>query len=184
MENQPLSDQDLLAQIAGGDERALRELFDRHAAWVRLRLGRRSPDSDLVDSAVQDTFVAVWRGASRYRGEADVAGWLWGIAVRRLIDRLRERRAPEPLGERIVAALAPPLRSAEDELLLRLENSDLAPAWDHLPAELRAALKATVIDGLTTREAASLLDIPVGTVKSRVRIGKRRLREQLLEERT
>ncbi len=56
-----------------------------------LRLGRRCSETALVDDAVQDTFLAVWRSAERYRGEEAVAAWIWGIAIRRLIDRVRRR---------------------------------------------------------------------------------------------
>jgi DNA-directed RNA polymerase specialized sigma24 family protein len=99
METPPLSDADLLAQIAAGDERALRELVDRHAARVLLRLRRRTPEEELAASAVQDTFVAVWRNARRYRGDGDVGAWLWGIAIKQLVSRLRERRQPTPVSQ-------------------------------------------------------------------------------------
>jgi RNA polymerase sigma-70 factor (ECF subfamily) len=55
------SDADLLAQVAAGHEDALRELVERHSGWLSLRLGRRTPDQELVASALQDTFVAIWR---------------------------------------------------------------------------------------------------------------------------
>ena len=86
-----VTDADLLRQVAHGDDAALRELFDRHAAWLQLRLQRRSSDPDLVADALQDTFVAVWRSAGTFRGDGDVGAWIWGIAIRRLISRLRVR---------------------------------------------------------------------------------------------
>ena len=57
------TDAELLRQVDAGDDAALRELFDRHAAWLQLRLQRRTSDNDLVADALQDTFVAVWRSA-------------------------------------------------------------------------------------------------------------------------
>lgn len=177
----PRTDAELVQRITAGDEAALRELLERHSAWLMLRLRRRTADEDLVASAVQDTFVAVWRTAGRYRGDGDVGAWLWGIAIRQLIDRLRARRGPTPIADQILTTMAPKLRSAEDEVLLALEHGDLGPAWDQLSPDLRTALKATVVDGLTTREAARLLGVPQGTVKSRVRLAKQRLRQHLLE---
>ena len=62
------TDADLLAAVADGDRDALRELHDRHVVWVRLRLTRRCSDVDVVNEALQDTFVAVWRGAAKWNG--------------------------------------------------------------------------------------------------------------------
>ena len=78
MRRYDVTDGVLLQQVAAGDDAALRELFDRHAAWLKMRLQRRTSDPDLVDDALQDTFVAVWRSAASYRGEGDVGGWIWG----------------------------------------------------------------------------------------------------------
>lgn len=181
MTSAPEADVDLLRQVAGGDERALRELMDRHAAWLTLRLRRRTADEELVQSALQDTFVAVWRSARRYRGDGDVGAWLWGIALRQLIDRLRSRAGRDVADSPLVTALVPSLRSAEDELLLAIEHGDLGAALARLSPELCQAIQVTALDGLTNREAARLLDLPLGTVKSRVRLAKQRLRQHLLE---
>ncbi|HMJ74572.1 MAG TPA: RNA polymerase sigma factor, partial [Iamia sp.] len=86
------TDQELLAAVAEGDRGALRELYDRHVVWVSARLRRRCADRDVVDEAVQDTFVAVWKGAGRWDGRGEPAAWIWGIAIRRLIGVLRTRR--------------------------------------------------------------------------------------------
>ena len=74
----------------------MRELYDRHAAWLSIRLSKRCGDPDVVADALQDTFVAVWQKPSAYRGHGDVAAWLWGIAIRRLISRTRTFRPPHP----------------------------------------------------------------------------------------
>jgi RNA polymerase sigma factor (sigma-70 family) len=175
-----MSDVELLALVAMGEESALRELVERHSAWLLLRLRRRTPDEDLALEAMHDTFVAVWRNAKSYRGDGDVGAWLWGVAIRQLISRLRKRAAPLPVSDQVLSSLSPTVRSAEDELLVAVEHGDVGDALRTLSPELREALRATVVDGLSTREAALLLGIPQGTVKSRVRIAKSRLREQLL----
>jgi RNA polymerase sigma factor (sigma-70 family) len=181
METPAPSDIDLLAQVTSGDEGALRELVERHAAWLLLRLRRRAPDEELATSALQDTFVAVWRSARNYRGDGDVGAWLWGIAIRQLVSRLRVRQAPQPTSQQVISALAPHVRSAEDELLVAVEHGDLGAALRGLSPELRQALKVTVLDGLSTKEASLLLGVPEGTVKSRVRLAKAQMRRQLLE---
>jgi RNA polymerase sigma factor (sigma-70 family) len=179
---QDTDDPDLLRAIVDGDERALRVLFDRHAPWLGVRLRYRSSDAQLVDEVLADTFVAVWRGASRYRGDGDVGAWLWGIAARRLISRLRGRPLPEPWPAIDLDRHATPVASAEDQVLLALEHGDLGRAVGGLSPELRAVVQATILDGLSTREAARLLGIPQGTLKGRLRKAKSELRGALVRE--
>lgn len=167
------SDADLIAAIGGGDALALRVLYERHAAWLLVRLSHRCADPALVEEVVQDTFLAVWKGARRYRGQGEVPAWIWGIGIRRLIDRLRRHRTMTFLGP---LAHEP---SAEDHVLLGIEHGDLAGALDRLSPELRAVLQATVLDGLTSREAGLALGIPSGTVKTRLMRARRELREGL-----
>ena len=178
--HQDSTDAELLRAVSDGDQAALRELFDRHAAWITLRLRHRTSSEEIVTEALQDTFVAVWRGASKFRGEGDVGAWIWGIAIRQLMQHFRGRKVPVPVTAEQISATAPVVQSAEDELLVAVEHGDVGTAMRSLSPELRTVLKATVIDGLTTREAARLLGLPHGTVKSRLRTAKTRLREQLI----
>ncbi|HEX9889352.1 MAG TPA: RNA polymerase sigma factor [Nitriliruptorales bacterium] len=167
-------DATLLAGVATGDAAALRELHDRHAPWLAARLRGRCGDPDLVQQAVQDTFVAVWRRPEGWRGEGPVAAWLWGIAIRRLLTHLGRR----PGRQRASAVEVSP--SAEERVLAGIEHGALGPALDALSPELQAVVQATVLDGLTTREASRLLGIPRGTVKTRLMRAKRQLREVLV----
>jgi RNA polymerase sigma factor (sigma-70 family) len=139
------ADQDLglLRAVAGGDERALRTLFERHAPWLAARLRRRCNDDEVVVDVLSDTFVAVWRGAHRFRGEGDVAAWLWGIAAKRLVSRLRGRPAPERWPADALDARFEPLVSAEEQVLLGVEHGDLGRALTELSPELRAVVQAT-----------------------------------------
>ena len=180
MELSTTGDVALLALVQERDEAALRELFDRHAAWLTLRLRRRSSSAELVAEALQETFLAVWERAGSFRGEGDVGAWLWGIAIRQLLMRLRRHPAPSPLGAEVIGAMTPAEISAEDQLLAAVEHGPVGDALRTLSPELRQALQVTVIDGLSTREAALLLGIPQGTVKSRVRLAKGQLRRQLI----
>lgn len=173
------SDDQLVRRMADGDQHALRLLVERHSSWLALRLRRRTSQEDLVSECLQDTFVAAWQSARRYRGEGEVGAWLWGIAVRRLVSRLRRQAPPTPVGMEILARFGAVVRSAEDELLVAVEHGDVGQAMRGLSPELRSVLQATVIDGLSTREAAALLRLPHGTVKSRVRAAKHQLRAQL-----
>lgn len=172
-----LTDADLLHAMAGRDEGALRELYDRHARWLSARLARRCADPDAVADVLQDTFIAAWEGAGRFRGDGEVPAWLWGIAIRRLISRLRKQTGLR-LGPSLVEHDGEDI-SAEERVLLRLENVDVGTALARISPELRAVLQLTVLDGLSTREAAVLLGIPRGTVKSRLRRARTTMREEL-----
>jgi len=170
----------LLRAVARGDEESLAVLYDRHAGWLTIRLTRRCANPDVVDHAVQDTFLAVWREAGSYRGGGDVAAFIWGIGVRRLIDAIRKengaRRRPPWHAEDPQVVV-----SAEDQVLLGIEHGQLGQALAGLSPELRGAIEATVLDGLTCAEAAVLLGVAEGTVKSRCHRARAALRTALAD---
>lgn len=172
-------DDELLRAVADGDTGALRVLYDRHSPWITVRLVRRCNDRGVVAEVVQDTFVAVWQGAGRYRGEGEVAGWLWGVAIRRLVSRLRSRgRSVEvPFADVTVGSDV----SVEERVLAGVEYGDAGAALARLSPEMRAVVQATVLDGLSTREAGQLLGVPRGTVKTRLHRAKAQLRRELVE---
>lgn len=131
----------------------------------------------MVDEVVQDTFLAVWRGAGRFE-QGTVGGWIWTIASRRLVDALRARRArPEDAIPAVGAAQVAP--SAEQLVLGGVEHGELGSALGRLSPELRAVIQATVVDGMSTRDAAAVLGLPEGTVKTRARRARLQLREAL-----
>ncbi|GGU37188.1 RNA polymerase sigma factor [Streptomyces coeruleorubidus] len=174
------SDGELLRAVAAdADRRAFEELYRRYAPWLRARLRGRCADLGVVDDVVQETFLAVWRGKARYREEGDVAGWLWRVGSRRLVDALRGDGARGRLRQALARLRHRDEVSAEERVLAGVEHGDLAGALVRLSPELRAVLQATVIDGLTTREAAVLLGIPPGTVKTRAMRARKQLREAL-----
>lgn len=174
---QETPDADLLRGVADKDQVALEELYRRHAPWLTLRLARRCADPQLVDEVIQDTFVAVWKSAGRFKGQGEPAAWLWGIAIRRLVDAIRRRPAATASLEYIDEPSTK--HSAEEHVLLSVEHGDLGGALAKLSPELRAVIQATVLDGLTTREAARLLGLPAGTVKTRAMRARRELRSAL-----
>ena len=169
-------DHELLALVADGDTAALETLYRRHGPWLAARLARRCADPAVVDDALQDTFVAVWKSAGKWSGKGEPAAWLWGIAVRRLVDALRKRPpAAYPIEEPDLS----PVESAEERVLLGVEHGDLAGALGRLSPELRSVVQATVLDGLTTREAGQLLGLRPGTVKTRMMRARQALRKEL-----
>lgn len=170
------SDTQLVEAVVARDRGALEVLYQRHEPWLTMRLARRCSDHSLVDEAVQDTFVTVWRTADRYEGSGEVAAWVWGIGIRTLLHAVRPRK---PLLDKLRRARADEEQSAEERVLLGIEHGRLSGALAGLSPELRSVVEATILDGLTTKEAALLLGIPSGTVKTRMMRARRELREAL-----
>jgi RNA polymerase sigma-70 factor (ECF subfamily) len=170
----------LLTAVVDGDALALRELYERHAAWLLARLTRRCNDQEVVVDVLQDTFVAVWKDARRWRQDGDVGAWLWGIAFRRLVSRLRSRKQVVLMPEWDTGATGV-LPAAEDQVLLGVEYGDLGEALRRLSPEFRAVVQAVVLDGLTTREAGKLLGVRENTVKTRLHRAKAQLRGSLAD---
>ena len=177
-----VTDAALVAAVADGDMSALRELYERHGAWLHARLLRRCNDRDVVVEVVQDTFLALWKDARRFRHEGVVGAWLWGIAFRRMVSRLRARKDVVLLPDwDATPQRQHVLPSAEDEVLLGVEFGDLAAALRRLSPEFRSVVQAVVLDGLTTKEAGRLLGVRENTVKTRLHRAKAQLRTALTE---
>ncbi|WP_187361201.1 RNA polymerase sigma factor [Phytoactinopolyspora mesophila] len=169
----------MLRAAGAGDRQAFEEYYARNAPWLLIRLRRRCGDAELAADVLQETFLAVWRAAASYQGTQQAGGWLWSIATRRMIDAHRRRTAR---GEQVSGDVPDDratARSAEDEVLASTLDAHLAGALHRLAPELRAVLQATVLDGLSVRETAVLLDIPEGTVKTRARRARLQLKEAL-----
>ena len=177
----PRTDGQLLAAVRDRDRGALHELYRRHESWLTVRLSYRCSDRGAVEEAVQDTFVKVWKLAGRYDGSGEVAAWIWGIGIRTLLHRIRPRKS---LLDRLASVrptyASTDLTSAEDQVLLAVQHGDVGSALGSLSPELRAVVQATVLDGLTCEEAGRMLNIPAGTVKTRMMRAKRELREALV----
>ncbi len=182
----PISDAELLARVASKDRRSLEVLYERHAGWLQIRLERRCGDPELADLALQDTFLSVWKSAAKWRGEGEVAAWIWGIAIRRLVDQLR--KAGRRVATSSIDATGPDERpheiedkgsTPEQSIVEETTDPVVSAALEELPHELLDVVLATTVDGLTNREAADLLDIPIGTLKTRARRAKAILKESL-----
>lgn len=173
------SDAELLRASGDGDVTAFRELYDRHAPWLSVRLMRRCNDSEVVADVVQDTFVTLWKDAAKWRGDGELAAWLWGIAFRTMVSRLRKRRDVVLMPEWDSSSGLLP--AAEDQVLAGVEYGDLGAALRRLSPDFRAVVQACILDGLTAREASRLLGVRENTVKTRLHRAKRELRATLAD---
>ncbi|HSM44645.1 MAG TPA: RNA polymerase sigma factor [Acidimicrobiia bacterium] len=176
--NNERSDDELLVATGSGDREAFELFYRRNAPWLEVRLRRRCADSDMVVDVLQETFLAVWRAAGSYRGSGRSAAWLWTIASHRVVDAYR-RRAVRPKASEEAEDFLVSAPSAEDVALISSLDVGLVHALERLSPELRAVLQATVLDGLSIRETAVLLDVSEGTVKSRAFRARHQVREAL-----
>ncbi len=176
-----LSDEALLAIIATPDgDLALAELYDRYGKIAYGLAYRVLRDSALAEDAVQEAFITVWRTAGTYiRERGKPRTWLLTLVHRRAVDLVRReqrRRIPASADGPV-----PPTPTAEDEATLRDRRRNVQAALTQLPADQREALELAYYGGLTQTELAQQLGVPLGTVKSRMFAGLRRLRDLLRE---
>lgn len=183
-----LNEQLLLAQVAAGDEEALRRLYLDYRPRLRRYLWHQlDGDATSVEEALQDVFLAVWRTASGYRAEARVSTWLYQIAHNvALSARRRLARRPDSLW------LNTSTNESDDNDVLRwtdiandtlddrvLNRLSLDDALDSLSPKHREVLSLVFQHGFSLDEAARILDVPTGTVKSRISYARKALLHQL-----
>jgi len=160
-------DASLLGRIGQGDEDAMTAFYREHGRVVLAQVLLVTGERVLAEEIVQDTMLAVWRGAGSFRGESSVRSWVIAIARRQTRDRLRGRRL------RIVddAFLAEQPSSGPGPEVTALDRAELAEvkgAIRELAASHRELLGLVFGTGLSLPEVAGVLDIPIGTVKSRL----------------
>mgnify|MGYP001491152526 CR=1 FL=1 len=156
-----MDDDRLIAAVAAGDDVALRELFTQHAPWLAARLRRLLP-ADAVEDVLQETFIAVWRGARAYKAEGAPGAWIWGIARRQAALWARTHERPEAIVEATVS---------DDPAVAATTRADVQHALDALgPAgdEQRELVRLMFIEDRAVADVAARLGVPEGTVKSRV----------------
>ncbi len=163
----------LLADIALGDESAFRTFYSRYAGRTLSILKRLCPDAVVAEDLLQETFLAVWRKASTYRADrGDPAGWLYTITRNKVFDHSRRRAPVVPIDTEESSKWPAPSRRSVLGLTLR-------QALETLKKGEREALETAYFGGFTYQESAEHLSVPLGTLKSRIRTGLRKLHRQL-----
>jgi RNA polymerase sigma-70 factor (ECF subfamily) len=174
-------DAGLLRRIDQGDEDAMASFYREHRrvvfAQVLLVVGERV----LAEEIVQDTMLAVWRGAGSFRGESSVRSWVIAIARRQTRDRLRGRRL-RVVDDTFLADQSSAGPGPEVMALDRAELAEVQGAIRHLAPGHREVLGLVFASGLSLPEAADVLEIPVGTVKSRLAAARTALNRTLDEK--
>lgn len=175
-------DADLVHRIAERDAAAFAAFYDRHARQVLGLLFRMLGDRAEAEELLQEVFLQVWREARRYRADGSTPrGWIFLIARSRAIDRKRSSSARRQREEATAAAPPPPgiAPSGPQRIEDRERAQRVTAALADLPPEQRAAIEHAFFGGLTHSEVAARLGEPLGTIKSRILLGMRKLRHTL-----
>jgi RNA polymerase sigma-70 factor (ECF subfamily) len=172
------TDQQLLARVSSGDEDGLRELYHRHSAAMLRLLRRLTSDPGTAEEILQESWLAVWRSAESFRAAASVRAWLLGVARRQAHNRLRRAAAPTV---EIDTAPEPQDRTAdvEGQALASVGHDAIITAMGRLPRTHRDVVVLALVEELPYADIAEVLDIPVGTVKSRMSKARRMLSAEL-----
>jgi RNA polymerase sigma-70 factor, ECF subfamily len=180
----PRSDEELLADIAAGQQAAVAQLYDRYQRLVYGMATRMTGDRALAEDVLQEVFLAVWRNAGRFAPErASARTWILSIAHHRAIDFVRRRRPVVELpGEEAAPAAA--LTSADPwpEVSRGLDADAVRGALARVPGAQREVIELAYFAGLTQVEIAERTGAPLGTVKSRARLALEQLRRALADQ--
>ena len=176
-------DERLIARVVEGDRGAFEMLYDRYASTVLGLALRMLGDREVAEDAVQEIFWRVWRRLGSFDRSRAFAPWLFGIAHNYCIDELRRRKVrPQSVYEDdenpILSEIADEADVGESALLAE-QGRLVRSALEQLPEEQRQTLLLAYFGGLTQQEIAAKLGNPLGTVKTRMRLGLQKLRAVL-----
>lgn len=178
-------DAELCSLAAAGDGRALEALYDRYSRIVMSFATRILPDSASAEELTQEVFFRAWKQAASYNAARGAyVTWLLSITHNMAIDELRKRqRRPQradtedPIAT--MANITDGERSVEDLAWIATLRDEVKGALATLPETQRQPIELAYFRGLTQREVAAALDVPLGTIKTRMRLGMRKLRDQM-----
>lgn len=182
------ADRQLVRTVAAGSTEALGRLYDRHAGVVYALARRILTRQEDAEEVVQDVFAQVWRDAGRYDAtRATVAGWIVMLTRTRAIDRLRARRSrPDqnlPVDPANAPAAADPSGNPEQVAISAQDATSVRQALEALPEAQRALVNLAYFEGLTHMEIAERTNVPLGTVKTRLRMAMAAMRAALPSQR-
>jgi RNA polymerase sigma-70 factor, ECF subfamily len=177
-----LADEDLMQLVRRADPDAFAVVYERHSGSAYALAYRMTGTRGAAEDVTQEAFISVWRSGARFdRNRGSVRTWVLGIVHHRAIDALRRgkvRDRPRVDDENAAEKLEAP-ENTELEVARRDEAATVRRAMEVLPSEQVQVIELAYFGGFTHTEIAEMLDTPVGTVKGRMRLGLKKLRDQL-----
>lgn len=175
-----LSEEQLLERHRWGDETAFAEVFRRFAGMVYNLAWRMAGDHEEAHDLSQEVFLRVFRHLGGFGGRSSLKTWIYRVTVNHCRSRLGRRRLPiHPEGAELAARTADPAPSPQQVALSHVAAEEVQGALLGLPRKLREAVLLRDVEGLSYEEIASVLQVPVGTVRSRIARGRAELRAVL-----
>ncbi|WP_207454110.1 sigma-70 family RNA polymerase sigma factor [Desertivibrio insolitus] len=177
----PVTAEELLAQVANGDREAFAELYDRLAPRVLGLVVRLLRDHAQSEEVTQEIFLEIWQNATRYdRSKGGASTWILTMAHRRAVDRVRSAQAGRDRDTKVgIRDFRPEYDSVSESVEIRIEHERVQRALGRLTELQRQAVQLAYYGGFSHSEVAAMLNVPVGTVKTRLRDGMIRLRDEL-----
>lgn len=179
-----LADEDLIAFVRDRDAEAFAALYDRHSRAAYSLAYRVMGDPQASEDLLQEAFMGVWRAAGSYRADrGSVRTWILSIVHNRGIDQIRSAASRRRTQDRI-RSTAPTSQPSEAfaETWGNAQREQVKEALRHLPAEQFKVLELAYFSGYTHVEISQMLDIPLGTVKGRMRLGLKKMREHFRDQ--
>ena len=176
-----LGDENLLTLIAHGDKDALECFYEKYSTQVFSLARYMLKDEAIAEEIAQDVFLAVWQKASTFKANrGSPKGWLMSIAHHRVIDHVRSakraRASMDRMAQEMVSLEKLYQVRTEDEALRSIERQEIAKALQSIPEAQRTVILMSYFQGYSQSEIAEILDQPLGTVKTRIRLGMQKLR--------
>ena len=179
-----LEDLQLIQMTADGDGHALEELYSRYSTAVYSLARYMLRNEASAEDATQDIFLNIWTKSASYKPERGAPrSWLMSVAHNKIIDIIRSQRRHQNLGDQgdyeTLDLLPSRSRPTDEEAELNIERERIVRALDGLPEGQRSALVLAYFEGYSQSEIAAKLGLPLGTVKTRMRLGMQKLRLEL-----
>ena len=178
-----LADEELMPRIGEKDPDAFEVFYDRHGGVAYSLAYRIVGERGAAEDVVQEAFISIWRSGARYdRARGSVRSWMLGIVRNRAIDFLRSKagRAPKlDFDDDAVLEHRPSAELTDAEALRRETTHELRGALGELPGEQSKVIELAYFGGFSHSEIATMLEVPLGTVKGRMRLGLEKIRGEL-----
>jgi RNA polymerase sigma-70 factor, ECF subfamily len=180
-----LADEELMPWIAAKDPEAFEVFYDRHGGVAYSLAYRILGDRNGAEDCIQEAFISIWRSGARFDStRGSVRSWTLSIVRNRAIDALRSKAGKAPkltFDDDAILEARPAEERTEDEAMRNETATEVRGAISHLPDEQSKVIELAYFGGFSQSEIAGMLNVPLGTVKGRMRLGLEKIRGEMAE---